>query len=238
MFPRHVLTPLTVRHINNGGTHHKLGLTFLCICHSWAHSFCSFYHDISVVGWSHEYWWSVTVSICLFSPIWFFLIEQRRRWVASRLKWLLDGNCAVRRMQVGLGAAEAIWKVHGQNYEVGTPPDICRCKHFSLSILRLKDSNKTNNPFRPLLWFIPRLGTYAGDPFYLHFWAKGGVRLPASQGSDPANLWGDLQGGHVITYAHDKTFNGATVTTAATLWTLLLAVGIPIVKYVCVFLHF
>lgn len=31
---------------------------------------------------------------------------------------------------------------------------------------------------------------------------------------------------HIITYAHDKTFNSAAVTAAATLWTLLLAVGV------------
>ncbi|MEQ2162582.1 hypothetical protein GOODEAATRI_021261, partial [Goodea atripinnis] len=30
---------------------------------------------------------------------------------------------------------------------------------------------------------------------------------------------------HIITYAHDKTFNGAAATAAATLWTMLLAVG-------------
>ncbi|MEQ2198385.1 hypothetical protein XENOCAPTIV_012158, partial [Xenoophorus captivus] len=31
---------------------------------------------------------------------------------------------------------------------------------------------------------------------------------------------------HIITYAHDKTFNGAAATAAATLWTMLLAVGV------------
>lgn len=31
---------------------------------------------------------------------------------------------------------------------------------------------------------------------------------------------------HIITYAHDKTFNGAVAPTAAALWTMLLGVGV------------
>lgn len=31
---------------------------------------------------------------------------------------------------------------------------------------------------------------------------------------------------HIITYAHDKTFSRAVATAAATLWTMLLAVGV------------
>ncbi len=31
---------------------------------------------------------------------------------------------------------------------------------------------------------------------------------------------------HIITYAHDKAFNGAVATATATLWTMLLAVGV------------
>ncbi len=31
---------------------------------------------------------------------------------------------------------------------------------------------------------------------------------------------------HIINYVHDKTFNAAVATAAATLWTVLLAVGV------------
>lgn len=31
---------------------------------------------------------------------------------------------------------------------------------------------------------------------------------------------------HIITYAHDKTFNGAVATAVATLWSVLLALGV------------
>ena len=42
--------------------------------------------------------------------------------------WMINGfKCLVPQMDVGLAAAEAIKKVHGKHYKVGTSPNIL-CK--------------------------------------------------------------------------------------------------------------
>ncbi|XP_037552300.1 carboxypeptidase O-like [Nematolebias whitei] len=110
-------------------------------------------------------------------------------------------------MKVGLGAAEAILKVHGKNYTVGTSPDV------------LYPNSGSSRDWARL----------QGIPFTYTFELRDegtfGFQLPEDQ-IQPACEEAYSGALHIITYAHDKTFSGAVVTTAATLWTLLLAVGV------------
>ncbi|XP_034533822.1 carboxypeptidase O-like isoform X2 [Notolabrus celidotus] len=110
-------------------------------------------------------------------------------------------------MEVGLAAADAIRKVHGKNYTVGTSPDVLYPNAGSS-----RDwSRKQGIPFT-YTFELRDNGTY-------------GFKLPEDQIKPTCEeaYSGAL---HIITYAHDKTFSGAIATAAATLWMLVLAVGV------------
>lgn len=110
-------------------------------------------------------------------------------------------------MEVGLGAADAIRRVHGMNYTVGTSPDVL-----------YPNSGSSRDWAR--MQGIPLAYT-----FELRDKGKFGFELPEDQ-IQPACEEAYSGALHIINYAHDKTFNGAVATTAATLWTVLLAVGV------------
>ncbi|KAM9820829.1 carboxypeptidase O-like [Neosynchiropus ocellatus] len=110
-------------------------------------------------------------------------------------------------MKVGTGAAEAIKKVHGKSYTVGTPHDI---------LYAYSGSSRD--------W-----ARHQGIPFSYTFELRDngtfGFKLPEDQIKPTCE---EAYSGvlHIVTYAHDKTFNGATRTTAAFLSTLVLAIGV------------
>ncbi|XP_035533513.1 carboxypeptidase O [Morone saxatilis] len=110
-------------------------------------------------------------------------------------------------MDVGLAAADAIRKVHGKTYTVGTSPDVL-----------YPNSGSSRDWAR--MQGIPL--TYT---FELRDNGTFGFELPADQIKPTCEeaYSGAL---HIITYAHDKAFNGAVATAAAALWTTLLAVGV------------
>ncbi|XP_072231718.1 carboxypeptidase O [Leuresthes tenuis] len=112
-------------------------------------------------------------------------------------------------MEVGLSAADAIHKVHGKSYRVGTSPDI------------LYPNSGSSRDWARMLG-IPL--TYT---FELRDNGTFGFMLPEDQIQPTCEeaFSGAL---HIITYAHDKTFNGAVATAAATLWAVLLAVGVSL----------
>lgn len=110
-------------------------------------------------------------------------------------------------MEVGLGAAEAIKKIHGMHYTVGTSPDVL-----------YPNSGSSRDWAR--MQGIPLSYT-----FELRDNGTFGFKLPEDQ-IKPACEEAYSGALHIITYAHNKTFNGAVVTAAATLWTVLLAVGV------------
>ncbi|XP_014858608.1 PREDICTED: carboxypeptidase O isoform X1 [Poecilia mexicana] len=110
-------------------------------------------------------------------------------------------------MKVGEGAAEAIWKVHGKKYRVGTSPAVLYANSgSSRDWARMQDIPLT------FTFELRDNGTY-------------GFELPQEeiQPTCEEAYSGAL---HIITYAHDKTFNGATATAAAAVWTTLLALGV------------
>ncbi|XP_049919237.1 carboxypeptidase O isoform X2 [Epinephelus moara] len=107
-------------------------------------------------------------------------------------------------MEVGLGAADAIRRVHGMNYTVGTSPDVL-----------YPNSGSSRDWAR--MQGIPLTFT-----FELRDKGEFGFMLPENQ-IQPACEEAYSGALHIITYAHDKTFSGAVATAAATLWTLLLA---------------
>ncbi|XP_043965885.1 carboxypeptidase O [Gambusia affinis] len=109
-------------------------------------------------------------------------------------------------MKVGEEAAEAIWKVHGKKYRVGTSPAVLYPNSgSSRDWARMQDIPLT------FTFELRDNGTY-------------GFELPQEeiQPTCEEAYSGAL---HIITYAHDKTFNGAAATAAA-LWTTLLALGV------------
>ncbi|XP_073318725.1 carboxypeptidase O-like [Pagrus major] len=110
-------------------------------------------------------------------------------------------------MNVGLAAAEAIKKVHGKEYRVGTSP----------AILYANSGSSRD-------W-----ARFSGIPFSFTFELRDngtfGFKLPEDQ-IQPTCEEAYSGALHIITYAHDKTFNGAVATAAATLWALLLAAGV------------
>lgn len=91
-------------------------------------------------------------------------------------------------MEVGLDAAEAIFKVHGTKYTVGRSPDVlCKLVYDQIFPLAPAVLNVVNiipakhvclglcfavkfvpSFYRPQLRFIQRLGSLAGDPLVLH----------------------------------------------------------------------
>ncbi|XP_054610944.1 carboxypeptidase O [Dunckerocampus dactyliophorus] len=110
-------------------------------------------------------------------------------------------------MDVGLGAAEVIKKVHGKTYRVGTSPDILYANSgSSRDWARLQE--------------IPFSYT-----FELRDEGHYGFELPEDQ-IQPTCEEAYSGALHIITYAHDKVFNSAVASTGATLWTMLVVVGV------------
>ncbi|KAG7239362.1 hypothetical protein INR49_029351, partial [Caranx melampygus] len=107
-------------------------------------------------------------------------------------------------MEVGLGAAKAIWEVHGKNYTVGTSPDVL-----------YPNSGSSRDWAR--MQGIPYSFT-----FELRDNGTFGFKLPEDQ-IQPTCEEAYRGAMHIITYAHDKTFNSAVAAAAATVWTMLLA---------------
>ncbi|TNN55662.1 Carboxypeptidase O [Liparis tanakae] len=113
-------------------------------------------------------------------------------------------------MEVGLGAADAIRRVHGMNYTVGTSPEVLYANSGSS-----RDWARAQG--------IPL--TYT---FELRDKGQFGFELPVNQ-IQPACEEAYSGALHIVTYAHDKSFSGAASTAAAstaTLWTVLLAAGV------------
>ncbi|TMS11876.1 carboxypeptidase O isoform X1 [Larimichthys crocea] len=110
-------------------------------------------------------------------------------------------------MDVGLAAADAIKKVHGKDYTVGASPDVL-----------YPNSGSSRDWAR--MSGIPLAYT-----FELRDNGTFGFKLPEDQ-IQPTCEEAYSGALHIITYAHDKTFNGAVATAVATLWTILLAVGV------------
>ncbi|KAM4559586.1 carboxypeptidase O [Odontesthes bonariensis] len=110
-------------------------------------------------------------------------------------------------MKVGLSAADAIHQVHGKSYRVGSSPDI------------LYPNSGSSRDWARMLG-IPL--TYT---FELRDNGTFGFVLPEDQ-IQPTCEEAYSGALHIITYAHDKTFNSAVATAAASLWAVLLAVGV------------
>ncbi|XP_039998371.1 carboxypeptidase O-like [Xiphias gladius] len=110
-------------------------------------------------------------------------------------------------MEVGLAAADAIRGVHGTIYTVGTSPDVL----YPNSGSSRDWARQQGIPF-----------TYT---FELRDEGEFGFKLPEDQ-IQPTCEEAYRGALHIITYAHDKTFNSAVAAAAATLWTMLLAVGV------------
>ncbi|KAI4831392.1 hypothetical protein KUCAC02_000935 [Chaenocephalus aceratus] len=108
--------------------------------------------------------------------------------------------------KVGRGAADAIRSVHGKDYTVGTSPDVMY-------------ANSGSSQDWARMQGIPL--TYT---FELRDDGTFGFELPQDQ-IQPTCEEAYSGALHIITYAHDKTFSGATAT-AATLWSMLLALGV------------
>ncbi|XP_041835022.1 carboxypeptidase O [Melanotaenia boesemani] len=110
-------------------------------------------------------------------------------------------------MEVGLKAADAIYKVHGKHYTVGASPDVL-----------YPNSGSSRDWAR--MQGIPLTYTFELRDNGTH-----GFLLPEDQ-IQPTCEEAYSGALHIITYAHDKAFNAAVATTVMTLWTMLLAAGI------------
>ncbi|XP_017293119.1 carboxypeptidase O-like [Kryptolebias marmoratus] len=110
-------------------------------------------------------------------------------------------------MKVGQDAAEAIKKVHGQNYTVGSFPNVL-----------YPDSGSIRDWAR-------MQGIRFSYTFKLR--DKGTFQLPEDQ-IQPACEEAYRGALRVITHAHDQIYGGGAAATAATLWTLLLAAGVTL----------
>ncbi|XP_076004950.1 carboxypeptidase O-like [Genypterus blacodes] len=111
-------------------------------------------------------------------------------------------------MEVGLAAAEAIKKVHGKEYRVGTSPDIL-----------YPNSGSSRDWAR--LQGIPFAYT-----FELRDTGEYGFELPEDQ-IKPACEEAYSGARHIIQHVHDKLFHtSGAVAAAATLWTALLALAV------------
>uniref|UniRef100_A0A3P9C9P6 Carboxypeptidase O n=2 Tax=Maylandia zebra TaxID=106582 RepID=A0A3P9C9P6_9CICH len=106
-----------------------------------------------------------------------------------------------------LGATEAIWKVHRTNYTVGTPPDVL----YPITGSATDWARMQGIPLT-YIFELRDNGTYRFE-------------LPEDQIQPTCEeaYRGVL---YIITYAHDKTFNGAVANTAVTLSGILLAAGV------------
>uniref|UniRef100_A0A3Q3AEU5 Carboxypeptidase O n=1 Tax=Kryptolebias marmoratus TaxID=37003 RepID=A0A3Q3AEU5_KRYMA len=112
-------------------------------------------------------------------------------------------------MKLGQDAAEAIWKVRGQNYTVGATSDVL----YPISGLPRDLARMQGIPF--CFTFVLRdNGTFS-------------YQLPENQ-IQPACEEAYSGVLHIITYAHNQIYSGAVAATAATLWTLLLAAGVTL----------
>uniref|UniRef100_A0A667WJR1 Carboxypeptidase O n=1 Tax=Myripristis murdjan TaxID=586833 RepID=A0A667WJR1_9TELE len=113
------------------------------------------------------------------------------------------------KMKVGLAAAEAIKKVHGMEYTVGTSPDV------------LYANSGSSRDWARLT------GINFSYTFELRDKGEHGFKLPEEQ-IQPTCEEAYSGAMHIISYVHDKTFKGtgsAAATATATLWMVLLAVG-------------
>ncbi|XP_006795797.1 carboxypeptidase O-like [Neolamprologus brichardi] len=110
-------------------------------------------------------------------------------------------------MMVGQGATEVMWMVHRTNYTVGTPPDILYPMSGSTTDWARMQGITLSYTFE-----LRDNGTYRFE-------------LPEDQIQPTCEeaYRGVL---YVITYAHDKTFNGAVANTAVTLSGILLTAGV------------
>ncbi|XP_028252981.1 carboxypeptidase O-like [Parambassis ranga] len=110
-------------------------------------------------------------------------------------------------MEVGLGAAEAIRRVHGKEYVVGTSPAV------------LYPNSGSSRDWARM----------QGIPFTYTFELRDngtfGFELPQDQ-IQPTCEEAYSGALHIISYAHDMTFNAAAATATATFWTALLALGV------------
>ncbi|XP_077370511.1 carboxypeptidase O-like [Festucalex cinctus] len=109
-------------------------------------------------------------------------------------------------MEVGMGAAEAMKKVHGMDYKVGTSPDI---------LYPNSGSSRDWARFQE----IPYSYT-----FELRDKGQHEFELPEDQIQPTCEeaYSGTL---HIITYAHNMVFSGAVASTPPMLWTVLVVVG-------------
>ncbi|XP_061571612.1 carboxypeptidase O [Cololabis saira] len=108
-------------------------------------------------------------------------------------------------MEVGRGAAAAILKVHGRNYTVGTSPDVLYANSGSSRDWARQQGIPLTYTFE-----LRDNGTF-------------GFKLPEDQ-IQPTCEEAYSGALHIISYAHDKAFNGAAAATA-TVWSVLLALG-------------
>ncbi|XP_030006425.1 carboxypeptidase O-like [Sphaeramia orbicularis] len=111
-------------------------------------------------------------------------------------------------MEVGLAAAEAIKKVHGKQYTVGTSPDVLYANSGSS-----RDWARLQGIPFAFTFELRDDGTY-------------GFKLPEDQ-IQPACEEAYSGALHIITHVHDKEFikpTGTAATVAATLWTTMMAV--------------
>ncbi|XP_077471526.1 carboxypeptidase O [Stigmatopora argus] len=109
-------------------------------------------------------------------------------------------------MEVGMAAANAIFKVHGKIYQVGTSPDILY-------------ANSGSSRDWARLQGIPFSYTFELRDEGLH-----GFELPEDQ-IQPTCEEAYSGALHIITYVHNKVFNGGVASTIPTLWTVLVAAG-------------
>ncbi|KAM9328452.1 carboxypeptidase O [Pholidichthys leucotaenia] len=110
-------------------------------------------------------------------------------------------------MEVGQKAAEAIRKVHGKVYRVGSSPEVLYPNSGSS-----RDWARMQGITLTYTFELRDNGTF-------------GFELPEDQ-IQPTCEEAYSGALHIITYAHDKTFSSAVATAAATLWTVLLAAGV------------
>ncbi|XP_041637402.1 carboxypeptidase O-like [Cheilinus undulatus] len=110
-------------------------------------------------------------------------------------------------MAVGLAAADAIKKVHGMDYTVGASADVL----YPMSGSSKDWSQMQGIPYS-FIFELRDNGTYEFE-------------LPEDQ-IKPACEEAYAGALHIITHAHDKTFNSAVETTAATLWTVMAAISL------------
>ncbi|XP_036397307.1 carboxypeptidase O [Megalops cyprinoides] len=109
-------------------------------------------------------------------------------------------------MQVGLNAAKAIKSVHGMDYTVGTSPDV------------LYPNSGSSRDWARLI------GIPFSFTFELRDKGQHGFKLPEDQ-IQPACEEAYAGARSIITYVHDKTYNGvpSSATAGLALWTTLLA---------------